>query len=239
MLRIALLATAATVLAVPALAADLPSRAPAPAPVYAPAFTWTGFYVGLNAGIGWADSRDVVITGPAGGSAILGTGGDGRFVGGGQIGYNIQSGAWVFGLETDIQYVGSGGNVSWGGYTWWANGNGDGGYLGTLRARVGYAFDRTLVYVTGGLAYGGMNTNPFTGNSTSNAGWTVGAGVEYAFTNNWTAKIEGLYIQNDSDNDVRSFTNGAGGVLPAGVYTAATSGGTGAGLVRVGINYKF
>ena len=62
--------------------------------------------------------------------------------------------------------------------------------------------------------------------------------MEYAFTNNWTAKIEGLYIQNDSDNDVRTFTN-AGGVLPAGVYTASTSGGTGAGLVRVGINYKF
>ena len=52
----------------------------------------------------------------------------------------------------------------------------------------------TLIYVTGGLAYGGLNDNPLTGNTTSNAGWTLGGGVEYAFTNNWTAKIEGLYV---------------------------------------------
>src|SRR6478735_12118494 len=82
----------ATCMATSAFAADLPTR-PAPAPVvYVPAFTWAGFYVGLNAGFGWADSGDVIVNGPtAATSGILtGGGGDGVFVGGGQVGYNFQ-----------------------------------------------------------------------------------------------------------------------------------------------------
>ncbi|UZF93135.1 outer membrane protein [Bosea sp. NBC_00550] len=232
----------ATCLASSAFAADLPPRA-APAPViYAPIFTWTGFYVGLNAGVGWADSGDVIVTGPTpGSSGILGGGGgDGAFVGGGQIGYNWQSGSIVYGLETDIQYVGTNSNVSWGGYSWWAGrGGGDGSYFGTVRARLGYAVDRTLFYVTGGLAYGGLNTNPLTGDATSNAGWTVGGGVEYAFTNNWTVKIEGLYVDTGEGRKSRAFVNAPGGVLPAGTYTATSDGSGGGGLLRVGVNYKF
>jgi outer membrane immunogenic protein len=236
MFRVLCLATTALACAAPALAADLPSRSAPPSPFTpAPAFSWAGFYVGVNAGVGWASGRDVIVTGPVGG--VVSGGDNGRFVGGGQIGFNMQSGAFVYGLETDIQYVGDGGGHAWGNYTWWANG-GNSGYLGTLRGRLGYAMDRTLLYVTGGLAYGGLNSNPFTGNSTSNVGWVIGGGVEYAFTNNWTGRIEGLYIQNGSDNQTRTFVN-AGGVLPAGTYVATTSGGTGAGLVRVGINYKF
>jgi outer membrane immunogenic protein len=244
-MRLGLASTAvlATCLATSAFAADLPSRSAPPAPiVYAPVFTWAGFYVGLNAGVGWGGSRDVIVTGPTTGSSgiLSGGGGDGAFVGGGQIGYNWQSGAWVYGLETDIQYVGSSGDVSWGQYTWWANrGGGDGGYFGTVRARVGYAFDRTLVYITGGLAYGGLNSNPLTGNTTSNTGWTIGGGVEYAFTNNWTVKLEGLYVDTGEGRRNRAFTNPAGGVLPAGLYTATTNGGGNGGIVRVGVNYKF
>ncbi len=243
-MRLGLVSTAvlATCLATSAFAADLPSRA-APAPVvYVPAFTWSGFYVGLNAGYGWADAGDVVVTGPAGGSGILtgGGGGDGAFVGGGQVGFNWQSGAFVYGLETDIQYVGLSNDVAWGRYTWWnGTGGGDGGYFGTVRARLGYAINRTLIYITGGLAYGGLNTNPLTGNTTSNVGWTLGAGVEYAFTNNWTAKIEGLYVDTGEESSTRSYTNPAGGVLPAGTYTATSNGGGGGGVIRVGVNYKF
>jgi outer membrane immunogenic protein len=232
-----LLATAAMVLTAPAFAADLPSRKTAPAPVYVPVFTWTGFYAGLNAGAGWGASRNVVISGPV--STVIGAGGNGHFVGGGQIGYNYQTGNWVFGAETDIQYVGTGSNVSWGNYNWWGHGGTNGGYFGTVRVRAGYAIDRTLIYLTGGLAYGGLNNNPLSGNSTSNAGWTIGAGVEYAFTNNWTAKIEGLYVQNSSSRQTRSYANPAGGVLPAGSYTAVTTNGNGGGVVRVGVNYKF
>ena len=244
-MRLGFLSTAlATCLATSTFAADLPSRAPPVSPiVYAPVFTWTGLYVGLNAGVGWGDSGGVVVTGPTGASsASLGGGNsDGRFVGGGQIGYNWQSGAVVYGLEADIQYVDTGGgDIAWGPYTWWAGrGSGDGGYFGTVRARLGYAFDRTLVYITGGLAYGGLNTNPITGDTTSNAGWTVGGGVEYAFTNNWIFRVEGLYVDTGEGRTTRSFFNPAGGALPAGTYTATSSGGGGAGVVRVGVNYKF
>ena len=153
-------------------------------------------------------------TGPtAATSGILsgGGGGDGAFVGGGQIGYNWQSGAFVYGLETDIQYVGLSNNVSWGRYTWWeGTGGGDGGYFGTVRARLGYAIDRTLIYITGGLAYGGLNTNPLTGNTTSNVGWTLGGGVEYAFTNNWTAKIEGLYVDTGEETQHQDLHQSSG-----------------------------
>jgi len=224
-----------------AAAADLPSRKDAPiAPVYKPVFTWTGFYLGLNAGVGWGSSRSIIITGPTAASGgVVSAGNNGQFVGGGQIGYNYQTGAWVLGVETDIQYVTTNKRASWGQYTWWGNlGGGNGGYLGTVRGRVGYTFDRTLIYLTGGLAYGGLNSNPITGNTTSNVGWTIGAGLEYAFTNNWTAKIEGLYLSNSTGNSSRSYTH-AGGVLPAGTYTAVATSSNGGGLVRAGFNYKF
>ena len=77
------------------------------------------------------------------------------------------------------------------------NGNSNGQYFGTVRVRAGYAVDRMLFYVTGGLAYGGLNSTALY-DSTSSAGYTIGAGVEYAFTNNWTAKVEALYINLDS-----------------------------------------
>ena len=217
--------TLAICLATTTVAADLPSRSPPVAPtIYAPVFTWAGLYVGLNAGVGWGDSGGVIVTGPtAVSSASLGGGSsDGRFIGGAQIGYNWQSGAIVYGLETDIQYVDTGGNVAWGPYTWWGGrGGGDGAYFGTVRARIGYAFDRTLIYITGGLAYGGLNTNPITGNSTSNAGWTIGGGVEYAFTHNWTVKIEGLYVDTGEGRRAEAFVNPAG----AGEREVAEDGG--------------
>jgi outer membrane immunogenic protein len=243
-MRLGLVSTAvlATCLTASAFAADLPSRVTAPPIVYAPVFTWAGLYIGLNAGVGWGDSGDITVNGPTvASSGILGGGSsDGRFVGGAQIGYNWQSGAIVYGLEADIQYVDTGGNLTWGNYSWWdGRGGGDGGYLGTVRARLGYAMDRTLIYITGGLAYGGLNSNPLTGNSTSDVGWTIGGGIEYAFTNNWTARIEGLYVDTGNGRSSQTFINPVGGILPAGVYTATTSGGGGGGLLRIGVNYKF
>jgi outer membrane immunogenic protein len=221
-----------------AAAADLPSRKDAPIYSPVPVYNWSGFYVGLNAGLGWSNSSTVYVTGP-GVNTSLGTGSDSAgFTGGGQIGYNYQTGQWVFGVETDIQYADVGGKVSWGPYSWWGTGGRGSQWFGTLRARAGYAVDRTLFYVTGGLAYGGLNDSWYHG-STSNTGWTLGGGVEYAFTPNWTAKIEGLYINLENGNKSLTQAFAGNGVLAAGTYSATGKGGQGGGVVRVGVNYKF
>ena len=199
-----------------AFAADLPSRR-APAVMAAvPAFTWTGFYVGVNAGYGWNTNNDDVFVPGVG---FVGNGGsDGGFVGGGQIGYNYQMGSFVIGAEADIQWADLGrGRRNDFGFLGFDNGH-DNEFFGTVRARAGVALDRALLYVTGGLAYGD-----------SDAGWTLGAGVEYAFTDNLTAKIEGLYVSLDGHNRNDFGLVGFGGRDNNNEF----------GVVRVGLNYKF
>ncbi|GGG34222.1 membrane protein [Chelatococcus composti] len=205
-----------------AFAADLPSRnvAPvAPAPVL-PIFTWTGFYAGVNAGYGWGEfSKAPGFDDPDG------------FVGGAQIGYNYQIGQFVVGLETDIQYSDLSGKTR---PVTFADGNvgvgrGEVEYFGTVRGRIGAAFDRALIYVTGGLAYGetkfrGLDTTAglsFSKSKTT-AGWTIGGGLEYAFTDNITAKAEYLYVD-----------------LGDNRYYGANKAETKFSVVRAGLNYKF
>jgi len=223
-------AVAAGLLSTTAFAADLPSRTMAPAaPVaYVAPFTWTGFYVGLNAGYGWSGGTDVTVTG--GGATTLFSGGDeGGFTGGAQAGYNFQTGAIVFGLETDIQYADFGGGRTFAPSLVTTD---SGSYWGSVRGRLGFAADRALFYVTGGLAYGDIGESVF-GNNDVRAGWTLGGGVEYAFTNNWTAKVEGLYVNIDRGNKAGAITtNGI-------VYTATQSSDSAFGVVRAGLNYKF
>jgi outer membrane immunogenic protein len=231
-----------------ALAADLPSRTAAPmAPVepIVPVFTWTGFYVGVNAGYGWNtndDNGDVFVPGVG---YVGSSGSDGGFVGGGQIGYNYQFGQFVAGVEADIQYADLNSNNDNGYYY-----SGTGGYFGsnsngvewfgTVRARLGFAIDRALIYATGGFAYGGGgggNGGYYNGYYFDNGGddvrtgWTLGGGLEYAFTDNLTARVEGLYVNLGKDGN-----NGF-------AYDAAYLGGnrkdTEFGVVRAGLNYKF
>ena len=223
-------AVAAGLLSTSAFAADLPNRKTAPvAPVtYVAPFTWTGFYVGLNAGYGWSSGTDVTVTG--GGATTLFSGGDeGGFTGGAQAGYNFQTGAIVFGLETDIQYADFGGGRTFAPSLVTTD---SGSYWGSVRGRLGFAADRALFYVTGGLAYGDIGESVF-GNNDVRVGWTLGGGVEYAFTNNWTAKVEGLYVNIDRGNKAGAITtNGI-------VYTATQSSDSAFGVVRAGLNYKF
>jgi outer membrane immunogenic protein len=221
-----------------AFAADLPTRKAAP-PMYAPApvYDWSGFYVGVNAGVGWANSGNVTVhdPNPAIGNQSVNISSRSGFIGGGGLGYNFQSGEFVYGLEADIQYANIGSSINWGPYgRLGVSSGGSGEYFGTVRARAGYAIDRTLLFVTGGLAYGGLNSSPFGGNATSNVGYALGGGVEYAFTQHWTAKVEALYINlsNGSDRTI-AVTNGGA------VYPISASNGNGGGLVRVGVNYKF
>ncbi len=255
-----------------AMAADLPVRTAPPAPFYpAPIFTWTGFYVGINAGadfaVGGTKLREIGFV-PAGGAAATGFGpfstpsSNVGFVGGGQIGYNIQNGMFVYGVEADIDYFNAGSsrnrtfadnNVFAGGSltTFGRSGN---GYLGTVRGRLGVAaFDRTLLYVTGGLAYGDYGSTTrlvrfnnvaggvpasfdFSNNNSAlgdtRIGYAIGAGVEYAFTQRISGKVEYLYT------DLGSRTYNLTGVTNTPTYIQAKTDGT-AQMARVGINYKF
>ncbi|WP_210496992.1 outer membrane protein [Microvirga antarctica] len=211
-------------------AADMPSRY-APAPVYdaMPAFTWTGFYAGVNAGYGWSTGTSRYYD-PAFG--YVGGNSNGGFVGGGQAGYNWQTGMFVLGAETDIQYASVGNKGSAYGSRYYA-GDSD-GYYGTLRARLGFAFDRALIFGTGGFAYGDVGGNnaadPFLGyhkGNSTNGGWTLGGGVEYAVTNTITAKVEGSYINLDTRGNYAS-----------AAYQGARRD-TEFGVVKAGLNYKF
>jgi outer membrane immunogenic protein len=187
------------------------------APLYNPVYSWSGFYLGINGGGGW------------GNSAWDRTGGfdvSGGLIGG-TIGYNWQYGQFVLGLEGDADWSGIKGtttNACVAGCTT----NND--WLGTARGRLGYAFDRFLPYVTGGLAVGDIraSTPGFAGATQTNAGWTVGAGLEFAIAGNWTAKAEYLHV------DLGNFNCG----LSCGL-TATDNVSYRADIFRGGLNYRF
>lgn len=200
-----------------ASAADLPSRkGPVAAPVYVvPAFTWTGFYVGGNAGYGWGNVNT------NGGLALTNTGDLDGFIGGGQVGYNYQMGQFVLGVEADIQGADLNTGNTFGGLRIKTD------YFGTVRARAGFAFDRFMPYVTGGWAYGNVKTTIpgtfFSSDKTHTGGWALGGGLEYAITNNLIAGVEYLYV----DLGEKRLLN------------SGTKVGTDFSVVRARLSYKF
>jgi outer membrane immunogenic protein len=191
-----------------ALGADLAVKKalPVKAPVAAP-FSWTGWYMGVNAGYGVGQGYGKY-TGPAFETFnAMPAGG----LGGGQLGYNYEiGGTFVIGAETDIQGAGISDNrTALGG----ALINHKLDWFGTTRARLGLATGPVLSYVTGGAAYGGIETGfsaPTGGitSTTTKTGWTWGGGVEAALGGNWTAKAEYLYLDFGS-SDTASATAGA------------------------------
>ncbi len=241
MFKRALLASAALIaFSSVSFAADLGYKKPAPAPYVAviPAFTWTGFYVGLNAGYAFSNSENITHPGNAAYTALgiptFKASRDG-FIGGAQAGYNYQMNQFVVGLETDIQYT----DLKKTGVDIFGDrARVETNYLGTVRGRLGFVpMDRALLYVTGGLAYGdtklSSSVTGFPGLTGSkretSAGWTLGGGVEYAITNNITAKVEYLYYDL---GDTRLSVNDG---VRAASYRAENQGS----IVRGGINYKF
>ncbi|MCJ2050634.1 outer membrane protein, partial [Methylobacterium sp. J-070] len=202
-----LLATLAafTALTAAASAADLPRRAPPPIFTPVPVFTWTGAYFGINAGYAFDASSNnagpsFAVPAPfatAGTTATFRQQNQEGFSGGGQVGYNYQftpgSGV-VIGIEADAQYLDfgrnrnsafiTGGLVNPAFYVTDPRGLSSLDFFGTVRGRLGYAFDRTLVYGTGGFAYGsGSADRSFGGYATNDSfrtGYAVGGGVEYA-----------------------------------------------------------
>ena len=161
----------------------------------APAFSWNGMYVGAHVGYGWSDASGLELDG---------------FIGGAQIGFNVHlSRNWVIGLETDISASG-------------INGAGvDQPWIWSGRARLGYAMDRTLIYGTVGLA-----ASPLDGGAGGTSGFigaAYGLGIEWAWTRNWTMRVE--YLHYDFGDEV----------LP--LFAAPVSLDT--DVVRFGVNYRF
>jgi outer membrane immunogenic protein len=216
-----------------ALAADLPAPS-YPAPQPAVAYNWTGIYIGINGGYGagnsnWSDG----LVGTTGSFTTSG------FLIGGTLGINYQIGQYVFGIEGDGDWTNLEGNS---GSTCGAISavvpppdgcQTQSGWLATVRGRVGYALDRILIYGTAGAAFGNVQSGlnpPSTFDNSAEAGWTVGAGIEFALSQNWTAKVEYLFVD-----------------LPNGSCTTAANCGGAAGSIvsfnenvaRAGVNFRF
>jgi outer membrane immunogenic protein len=221
-----ILFVAAFVLAAgPALAADLP--VPGASPPYAPPvpfYNWTGLYIGVNGGGAFGSSN---WTDPA--MAPTGNFSANGFLIGGTFGANYQVGSWVFGVEGDADWANLDGTTF---NTSCANVGCEtsSDLLATLRGRVGYAWNRLLVYGTAGAAFGDIQAAagalPFI--SSTQAGWTAGAGLEYAITPSSSAKVEYLF------EDLGNSPCGPGN---CGGTTTAVS--LNENVVRGGFNYKF
>ena len=197
-------------------AADMPRRTamPTKAVQYVALYNWTGAYIGINGGAGWGRSD---FSAPAASGGFNTSGGQV----GGTIGYNLQAGQAVFGLEGDLDWSNVRGSSACGvGLTCETRNT----WLGTARGRVGYAFDRFMPYVTGGLAVGGVKNSisGFGDTTTTKAGYALGGGIEAALTGPWTAKVEYLYA------DLGRVS------APLGADARAKEN-----LVRGGLNYRF
>lgn len=237
-IQCALLTTFAVIgLSAAASAADMPAapaRVYTKAPIMAPAFSWTGFYIGGDVGYGWGGSTGTS-TNAAGAFPLAYSANSTGVIGGGFLGYNYQINEFVVGVEADWQFAnnsGSGIGVLPPSYTMTTKINN----YGSLRGRLGYAMDRWMIFATGGWAWGSASTSygftgaaaPYYTNSFNGNGWTAGAGFEYAFMNNWLARVEYRY----TDLGSSSYTD-----------VTSNSGETGNRVtindVRLGIAYKF
>lgn len=246
-------------------AADLPTYTKAP--VMPPVFNWSGFYIGGFAGYAWTDGRATATDPQApagffynGGNLLTSYGLSGSFLGGGTVGYNWQAPGSnvVFGLEGEAGYLhvrGSRQDVNAAAFGFAlpdsVNTTRIGDAYGVIAGRIGYSWDRTLLYAKGGVAFVG---NSYSFSDTCNTialgcgsgllvinhndvqtTYAVGAGIEYAFTPNWSLKGEYLYLGTHKTN-IES-----GPTLTPGTPTIYTNSSTDPGIhtVKVGVNYRF
>jgi outer membrane immunogenic protein len=265
-MRVILPALAAVaVLSSHAVAADLP-RAITKAPVMVAAPTWTGWYAGVNVGYGWGGEAIAITGDPAlmaigipNGVVPASIAGDPRgFLGGGQVGYNYQTGQWVFGFEADLQWADIKKQQSvftaTPGFPPFLTADEQSlEWFGTLRGRIGYTPSASwLLYGTAGLAFGGVGLSGYSALnhpvfpqcfntycglgaiSSTQVGWTAGAGFEYAFARNWSVKGEYLYYDLGTET---LFMPDLLARVPATFqfHTVDFKGN----IVRGGVNYRF
>lgn len=211
-----------------AMAADLwqPQPSVKDEGVYEQRSRWQGFYLGLNGGYAWGDTANAPLDINGVDAGSLGSLSPEGAFGGGQIGYNAVFGRLLVGVEADVQ----GADIN-------DNSAGPAGFastdinlFGTVRGRLGFVADRTLIYATAGYAWADVDTSISDGNVTISGsdtldGYTVGGGLEYALSDNWSTKLEYQYV------DLEDTRFGLGGVttkIDPDFHT-----------VRAGLNYRF
>ena len=253
---VGLTAIAVGVMGAAAQAADLPVKAP----VAVPAFNWSGCYIGGNSGVASAHASFTtsIDTGNVFGQLnrqIIGAAGTGSnrnesFVGGGQIGCNLQIRRYVWGIEADAQWLSAKPRIAvtgalFTGDPFTITNSVKNDWLATVRARAGIVSDRSMIYVTGGVAFSDMGyTQAFSspvigpvsggfGVSKTRTGWTVGGGWEYIITNSWSVKAEYLHVRFSSFDAVGVLVPLAGAtqVIRGSVRESIDIG-------RVGLNYR-
>ena len=221
-----------------AAAADLPGAYRAPQNYVI--FTWTGFYFGAHGGGGWGRKEETIAPFTFGRTLVTPPGAtidiSGGLVGG-QIGANYQAGSWVLGVEADASWADLTGNT--------ACATGIVGVaencrvrvtaLGTLAGRLGFALDRLLLYGKGGAAFANdkyeLNSIAEYRSNETRWGWMVGGGIEYSFTDNWSAKVEYNYL--DFGTRAVQFAT------TAGITPLDTNIRESIHVAKVGINYRF
>ena len=227
----------------------MPMAHPAEAGEPPDAFSWTGLYAGANLGYGFGGQDQVGLQVPNTGVPNIDDAGkfeDSGAFGGLQAGYNYQMGSFVVGVEGDMQGSGVSDrihrDIRFLGQASTETGKSNIDWFGTLRPRAGFAWDRLLVYGTGGLAVGGVDylvsaAGPFgrfdLRNDDTRVGWTAGAGIEYAFMDNWSAKLEYKYV-NFGKEHLEGNIQGLYHDLP--VTTDETPDFS---SVDLGVNYRF
>lgn len=228
-----------------ALASDLPPPA-APPPPRAPAayipppppvYNWGGLYIGFNAGYGFGTSNWTDPSDPGGTTGNFNLRG---FLAGATIGANFQSDAFVFGAEADFDGSSIDGKVSSQFCSTGTQCETKNFWFSTLRGRLGYAADRVLFYGTAGGALGDVAPGQ-SGNfqRITKGGWTAGAGVEAAFTENLTARIEYLYLKLGNSTCTSTTACGSDVGLPGGSSNPNDTVKFSTSMIRLGLDYKF
>jgi outer membrane immunogenic protein len=221
MRRLALAVLATAGFSQVALAADLPVKAAAPMTAMVAATNWTGFYVGINGGAGWGRSNQTDTAGTTSGDYNQ----SGGLVGG-TLGYNWQVNNLVIGVEGDYDWANINGSVSPAvcSVACFTNLRS----LGTVRARLGMTWGNWMPYLTGGIAWGRVNTGqtglPAFGANTTKSGGTFGGGVEVMLAPKWSGKVEYLYTNLGTTTYIVA--------IPVNVTEKVH-------VVRVGVNYHF
>ncbi len=219
-----------------ASAADLPARLPAKAPAMVPVYNWNGIYIGAQVGYQWGSNRENEFVTASGAPLATFTWNSDGVVGGGHIGYNwVVAPNWLIGVEADLEGSGvSGGFQAAAGGTFFEQ-----DWQGSARGRIGYFTGPVLLYATGGAAFSELKTRHTNAAGISLAGdrfastevgWTVGAGVEWMFAPNWTARAEYRYT------DYGNYGTDVGPAsFPANSYRQDVNFHT----VRAGVSYLF